>query len=382
MFINIVTSILRKTLIVGMAILLVAGSLGSASFAAVSASSNMAPNDTFQSYLPIALNDTSSRYVLLGVYPHGDVTNQGVMDAELHGLDAWVNPGAQISIVGIFSTFEGNHDYVFQQLEKLWINGYTCFNNVESTHTSSQIANGAIDNQIRNFANVFKDWAAQGGGRFAYLAPLQEMNGNWVVYGMDPTNFKRAFAHIRQIFAEQGVPANSVRWVFAPNGWSKKGTPGFESYYPGDASVDIVSFSGYNFGFNPASPSQDWQPPIEVYNNPNFPSPEGWYLDRMRAMAPTKPIFISQTGTSAYFSTGESTPRKDKWLSDAYAYLASYPGVRAVIYFNLVNQQGIDWPFYVPGDPAHQYQGYRDAVTAPWFQYISPQELSQIYLTP
>jgi hypothetical protein len=99
-------------------------------------------------------------------------------------------------------------------------------------------------------------------------------------------------------------------------------------------------------------------------------------------MAPSKPIFIAQTATSAYYLTGESTTRKNQWLSDAYAYLASYPGVRAIIYFNLVNQQGIDWPFYVPGDPNHQYQGYRDAVASPDFRYVSPQDLSEIELTP
>jgi hypothetical protein len=74
--------------------------------------------------------------------------------------------------------------------------------------------------------------------------------------------------------------------------------------------------------------------------------------------------------------------KKNQWLSDAYSYLASYPGVRAIIYFNLVNRQGIDWPFYVPGVITRQYQGYRDGVADPVYKYISPQELSKIYLTP
>ena len=383
MYTNIFIGILRKTLIVGTMILLVAGSLGSASFAVVTASSNPVPNDPINVFLPIVLKGFSGKFVLLGVYPQDYVASQDVVDAELHSLDAWANPGAKVSIGGIFSAFEGSPELnIPQQLEMLWINGYTCFVNLSTTHSASQIANGAIDNQIRNWANVFKGWAIQGGGRFTYLAPLPEMNGNWVVYGMDPIHFKLAFARIQQIFAEQGVPDDTVRWVFAPNGWSKSGTPGFESYYPGDASVDIVSFSGYNFGFHPASPSQVWQTPVEVFNNPNYPSPEGWYLDRMRTMAPSKPIFIAQTATSAYYLTGESTTRKNQWLSDAYAYLASYPGVRAIIYFNLVNQQGIDWPFYVPGDPNHQYQGYRDAVASPDFRYVSPQDLSEIELTP
>lgn len=383
MFKNKNTGIWRKILLVGAVILLVMQILGSVLAIPVNASSETPSAATKKTFLPVVLQDHRRQFILLGVYPPGYMGYQDVVDTEVHGLDNWASPGVKISLVAGFALLEDDPSWdIPHRLEMLWSNGYTAFMNLSTTHTCAQIASGAIDNQIRNWANTFKSWADQGGGRFAYLAPLPEMNGKWTVYGRDPANFKLAYARLRQIFNEQGVSAQTTRWVFAPNGWSKKGTPGFESYYPGDASVDIVSFSSYNFGYNPNSASQLWQPPLEVYNNPKYAAPEGWYLDRMRVMAPSKPIFIAQTGTSAYTSSGPSASAKNQWLRDAYAYLASYYGVRGIIYFNLTNSQNIDWPFYVPNDSGHQYQGYRDAVNSPYFRYVSPQELSQTQLTP
>ncbi len=367
---------------------LVCGVLRSTSTVAASSATDQhanpaSPEVNTTIYLPLAQRDYSNKFVMLGIYPQGYTGNQYVVDTELRALDAWASPGAAISIAASFALLEDNPDWdIPHRLEMLWSNGYTPLFNLSTTHSASQIANGAIDTQVRTWANTFKAWADQGDGRFAYLAPMPEMNGSWVVWGNDPANFKLAFARLHQIFIEQGVSENAARWVFAPNGWNKSGTSGFEAYYPGDDLVDVVGFSGYNFGYHPYSPSQDWQPPLEVYNNPYYAPPEGLYLDRMSALAPTKPIFILQTGTTAIYATGESTNRKNQWLRDAYSYLSNYPGVRAIIYFNLVNEEGIDWPFFVPGDVAHQYQGYRDAVADSIFRYVSPQELSQIELVP
>jgi beta-mannanase len=206
----------------------------------------------------------------------------------------------------------------------------------------------------------------------AYIAPLPEMNGDWVPYRQDPANYILAFKRIRNIFSQQNVPAASVRWVFAPNGWSEAGQE-FEKYYPGDAYVDVVSFSAYNFGFSTSSQYSTWESPQDVF---------GPYLARMRSMAHSKPIFIAQTGTTAqYPSMGAySTSMKNAWLHDAYVYLSNYPGVRAIIYFNMKNSQNIDWPFYPNG--LTTYTGYRDGVRAGKFQYIAPSNLLRMTVTP
>jgi hypothetical protein len=56
--------------------------------------------------------------------------------------------------------------------------------------------------------------------------------------------------------------------------------------------------------------------------------------------------------------------------------------VRGIIYFNKVNQQGVDWPFYVANDPSQQYPGYREGVLYAAFGYLSPAELKSSDLVP
>jgi len=337
--------------------------------------------------------EASSRFVMLGAYLTAYLGDQAALDAHAHGLDAWASPGASMSILGLFLAIEypsitDINLALYDQFEAAWSNGYTVFLNLETIWwNAAQIAQGDADYYLTLWADAYRNWAAQGGGRFAYIAPLQEMNscasgGCWTTYGGDPAGFKAAYARIRQIFASRGVTDEMVEWVFAPNGWSStRYDYPFESYYPGDDSVDVVGFSAYNFGYYP--PYTDWAWPQEVYNPPTAP-PEGQYLDRMRLMAPNKPIFIAQTATSSYYAGGiPSVNKKNQWLREGYTYLAHYPGVRAIIYLNQGNGAGSpDWAFFIPDDPAHQYEGYREAVTDPLFRYISPEVLSSIELTP
>jgi hypothetical protein len=152
------------------------------------------------------------------------------------------------------------------------------------------------------------------------------MNGDWVDYYGDSANYKLAYKRIQQIFQEQGVPENSVSWVFAPNGWSDPAKPEdkFENFYPGDAIVDVVAFSAYNYGYCPAQWGR-WDT-FDLAFKP--------FLDRMHAMAPGKPIFIAQTGTVKRGPSGDDEALKDQWLVETFADLANYPGVRAILYYN------------------------------------------------
>ncbi len=61
------------------------------------------------------------------------------------------------------------------------------------------------------------------------------------------------------------VPAGSVRWVFAPNGYSLPADP-FEEYYPGDAVTDVIGFSSYNYGFYPGYGTR-WDDPSFTFGN-------------------------------------------------------------------------------------------------------------------
>jgi mannan endo-1,4-beta-mannosidase len=204
----------------------------------------------------------------------------------------------------------------------------------------------------------------------AFLAPLQEMDGYWTSYGLDPTNFKRAYKHIQDIFAAEGVPEDSVYWVFAATGYESNKYPPFEDYYPGDAYVDVVGFSSYNFGYCPISSNNDptWRTPKQLMNK---------HITRMNDMAPSKPVFIAQLGSSSYISQGVMDDEvKSQWLTDAYNYLADQSSVRGVIYFNFDKENECDWAFYKTWDDnQRKLEGYREGIANPAYGYVWPFEI-------
>jgi len=262
--------------------------------------------------------------VLVGLYPTGLISQ--TVD-EINSLDTYLGDPT-ISIAGTFIDLENPAPLILGELDTAWANGYVPFINLGAgtagTPRSAQdIASGVIDPAIRNWAQTYAAWS-QSGVKRAFIAPLQEMNGFWVSYDGDPQNYIRAYVRIRQIFLDEGVSPNSVSWVFAPNGWhdASTGFP-FESYYPGNSVVDVVGFSSFNHGncwtFTTSQPYEELYKP---------------YLDRMSAMAPGKPIFIAEIG---------STPNgldRAAWLTDTLTKIGAYPGVRAILYFNRTEIEG------------------------------------------
>lgn len=318
-------------------------------------------------FLPILSNNYTSNRVLLGVSPTGYVGDQSVIDNELKALDNWA--GKSVSVVGFFMNIqEHNPRYdIHYQFETLYQNGYTGFLNLMTDHQMYKIARGDFDSNIRDIAKAYAEWSSLGPNRMAFIAPFPEMNGDWYIYGEDPTNFKIAYKRIMDIFTEEGVTPEAVRWVFAPNGWSQ--IP-FEEFYPGHSLVDVFAFSSYNYGYCDAiDPWQRWVMPEEIY---------GPYLDRFNNLNPNTPVFIAQTASTSRTSGGYSEEAKNLWLIDAYNYLASKPNMKAILYFNI--EMECDWPIFTPN--GSRYDGYKNAVQDPSFIYLPPDELAQYDLSP
>lgn len=355
---------------------------------AVSDSQAASNTQTHLVFLPLAQN---SDPILLGIYPQNWPGTQGVMNDEFHALDAWADK--RLSLAGTFVDFvppagQDDHYYVNieVQLSVMRENGYTPFLNLNtnfSQFTAQYIANGNADSYIRQAAQAYNNYT-QNGTRMAFIAPLQEMNYSGVVYAdPNPANFIQAFRRFQQIFAEEGVQDESVVWVFAPNGPSSSGYPGFEAYYPGDEYAEAVGISGYHLGYCPsANPAaQGWQGPEATI---------GQYLTRMTALAPNKPLFVAQTGTSVYNSRNGEIFRdyagKDQWLYDAYTYLTGFSDLYGVMYYNRwADQEGCQWAFfykYGSSDDGYQYEGYKRAITDPAYQFVSPEELMQQFPDP
>ena len=280
--------------------------------------------------------------VLFGSYSSLDLQSS---ISEIVATDNWLtsNGASGVTFAGDFMSLTFNPAWnVHTELDAAWDAGFMPFVNLmpsetwetsqgyydSNCDTAADIAAGLCDAKISTWAGHFKTWA--GSTKQAYIAPMPEMNGGWTVYASDGATYITAFRRIRSLFVSAGVPASAVRWVFAPNGWNDPATAWrqFENFYPGDAYVDIVSFSAYNYGGCPIAYAA-W----DTFDTAMKP-----YLDRMRIMAPTKPIFISQTGVIGVPVDGsDASQTKSIWVEDTFSKLADYPAVRAILYFNKIN---------------------------------------------
>ena len=304
--------------------------------------------------------------VLLGMYPSGFLR---YYVEDVIEVDQWMAPtGKRHAVAATFMDFEDPdlEEHIPNELDAAWDHGYIPFVNLSAgnldTHwTAEEIAQGELDQAIETWASLYAAWSREGEKR-AFLAPLQEMNGSWTTYGLDPENFKLAYRRIQDIFYQQGVSPRAVSWVFAPNGWSLE-EHRFELYYPGDERVDVVGFSSFNFGQCSNWPA--WQTYQDIFQP---------YLERMSAMAPEKPIFIAELGTVA--EGGD----KDQWLQNTYAQLSTYPNLRGILYFNrgefgdsLPNcPRGADYRIYNL-DKDQGYLGFLEGISSPNFVYYPPQ---------
>jgi len=303
---------------------------------------------------------TDTTPVLLGLYTSDSLQ---LTAWEIDDFDKWMEENGLeigISIAGTYMDFEfHNPEYnVPHELDAAWDLGYVPFVNLTAyQRTSEEVAwDPEFEERIRKWAQAYALWS-NGGEKRAFIAPLQEMNGGWVRYGLDPENFKAAWHKIRSIFEQEGVEDDAVSWVFAPNAWSDVGHE-FERYYPGEASVDVVAFSSLNWGR-----CVDWGDGWDTFEETYLP-----FLDRMREMAPGKPIFIAQIGSVAVGPDGRDDNLKNEWLRETFRKLAAYPALKGILYFNVLKTENsdidcrpVDWRVYDEYSGT-EYKGFIDAV--------------------
>ena len=247
--------------------------------------------------------------------------------------------GKNVSIGGMWVDVDEWPNNVTHMLEEIWSAGATPFVNIHVPGTAAQIASGEFDASITNLGAGVNLWLAKGGDRSVLLAPMPEMNGDWIPYGMDPTNFKPAYRRFVNVASRSGSTGWNVRWVFAPNGWS---APPYRvaDYYPGADVVDLVGMSAYNWGSN--QPGLVWTSVEQTM---------GGALQEARGFAPEKPFLIAQTASSPFGGD------KDSWIREMFTYLAEDPNVVGFIYFNIEKEH--DWAIY-KGSTINQ--GWKDGM--------------------
>lgn len=191
--------------------------------------------------------------------------------------------------------------------------------------TIQRIAAGVYDTQLYAWLRRLKAYCDT--GRKAVVAYLPEMNGNWCVYATDNSSayeFKRAWKSFVNMARELGISGSSVQFCWAPN---DTGFGSLRDWYPGDAYVDIVGGSAYNWGG--IFPNEPWE---------SFTFLADRYVREVRKFT-QKPIVITQTGSVS----GDS--RTPAWLDDAVFYTKNYNNIDGFIWFNLsefLYEPGVD----------------------------------------
>jgi hypothetical protein len=185
----------------------------------------------------------------------------------------------------------------------------------------SEINTGSQDSVIsaagRNLAAM---------GKPTLLRWAWEMNGDWFPWdgthnGEDTAGYIKAWKRIHGLFADAG--ADNVAWVWSPNwnsgpnvSWNK-----MQRYYPGDAYVDWVGVSAYDF--DSESPHTLLSPIVSAYGG-------------------SKPIILSETSAIDH---GGNT--KASWTDDLSAYVRKTPQIGALVWFDTNTQSGTDYDFRI-----------------------------------
>ena len=184
------------------------------------------------------------------------------------------------------------------------------------TITPGQIARGAGDDFLLAINQAIAQW-----GKTVFVRPLAEMNGHWNAYSAynqsgtarssdhSTAEFRKAFARIYLVMhggagvnarlrllglpPVHGTPLSNqnVRVIWNPQGYGSPDLPGntAQSYYPGDAYVDVVGDDLYDIGGKAEWAAMDAL--YKAHPGKPFAIPEWglWNLD--------DPAFVTQMGT-------------------------------------------------------------------------------------
>jgi beta-mannanase len=155
-----------------------------------------------------------------------------------------------------------------------------------------------------------------------YLRPFPEMNGEWVPWNGDPDGLRAAWIRMTEVFAAEG--ADNVRWVWSPNVTDQPRTEAnrMERYYPGDAHVDVLGLSGYNWG--ETRPYIGWR---------SFETVFATGYERITALGP-QPLWLTELASS------DEGGDKAAWVRDMFASTA-FPRIAALIWFD--EHKEADW---------------------------------------
>jgi hypothetical protein len=175
--------------------------------------------------------------------------------------------------------------------------------------TSRDVAQGKLDDYIRDYARAVRDY-----GRPLFMSPVcAEFNGNYwrsCSPGADRTlsvnDFVAAWRRAVDIFRAEGV--TNVAWVWNPI--EAPAVQDFTPFWPGDDYVDWAGVDMY-----------DDQPPANIEPPYQF------------ALLHGKPFFLGEWGVRVALSTLTPEQQRD-WLNGMFDVFESHLRIKAIVYYN------------------------------------------------
>lgn len=209
-----------------------------------------------------------------------------------------------------------------------WAPNFLSWSKGGAAPSDRQIAEGAEDGYLREWAEAARSWGHPFFLRFAW-----EMNGSWFRWGVGEFNedgqrftntaadFVAMWRHVHDVFEEVG--ADNVTWVWCPTVDPHGKHAPLRALYPGDRYVDWTCLDGYNWG-------KPW-----TSFEPLFKSS----YEEVAGIAPGKPMVIGETAST------EKGGSKREWIEGMFSSLeAGYPKLHGLIWFDVAGEGPGDWP--------------------------------------
>lgn len=239
--------------------------------------------------------------------------------------------GKKPSTVMMFNLWDvtGNKDFPMTFCNNADAAGYLPHITLEPKMGLVELMSGKYDSDIEKYAQSIASF-----GKPILLRFAHEFNGDWYPWSIfngtlvPSSTYVQAFRYVHDKMKAAG--ATNARWVWCPNNANGANNPQtLDSYYPGDAYVDLIAMDGYNFGTSQAW--SKWQSFSEIFGNVY-----GW----ITTTHPGKPLFIGEMGCS---STGGD---KAAWFNDMFYQLENnFTKINSFVWFNINKET--DWRFTV-----------------------------------
>lgn len=223
----------------------------------------------------------------------------------------------------------------------------------DSSYSYKSIIQGSHDAYIRAWAT-----AAKASGQTVILRLAHEMNGSWFPWGVcrftnTAAKFVKMWRHVWRIFrGPHGVGATNVKFLwnpYAPGQASECGT--YKALYPGDAFVDYVGFSDFNWA-KKRNGVVNYRSMVQVFTA------------GMKALKRVshKPVIVGETGTT------KKGGNKPAWIRMGYpAVYKAFPKIKAIVYFDM-DLRADGQPNWLLTDPTKALTAYAKTVADPRFQ--------------